>query len=466
MPFTGVFVPPTSGDWIFYMSNDDDGELWLNPMGDDITGLQRIIASPSCCHPFSSNASPAIALAAGQRYAIMGIYKEGGGGDYMQVAAKLASDPTNPDLLAPIPGAYLQVLLDPVNASLVITQQPQSQVLISDPILPPQFNFSQTSGHCSVANQRNPPYPWVWDYLNFWTCHGDANCGGPYASGLQTPPVVITNTDPVTVTFVHRHSFEFDASANYDGGQVQLSVNGSPFAVVPGTSFTANGYNGLIGGTTVLADKSAFVQASAGYDTHALIASTFMIGPFNPGDQVQVQFIASWDECSEAAEPNWQIASVVFSSGEVLPQAGAQLSVGALSYFNGALNGQYFYEWQQDSGGGFLDLAGQHSSSLSVAHLPLGSSQFRCIVYTPGAQATTDVATVTTTLPVNIQYNSGFVLVSWSAGPTGFELQKKTGSVGPTGWLTVPQNLYVTNGPSVSFTESAVGNAFYRLRRP
>jgi hypothetical protein len=62
-----------------------------------------------------------MALVAGQRYFIQVLYKEGIGGDYAQVAAKLDVDPTPPDSLAPIPAAYLAAPTDFAGATLRIS---------------------------------------------------------------------------------------------------------------------------------------------------------------------------------------------------------------------------------------------------------------------------------------------------------------------------------------------------------
>ena len=463
--FSGVFVPPADGNWIFYISSDDAGELWLNPMGADEAGLQLIAQETACCRGFAVNFSAPIALAAGQRYAIMGLYKEGCGGDFGKYAAKLETDPTDPNLLSPIPGSLLQVLLDPGNSTLLITQQPPTHIVVADPAVAPAYDFSKVSGNFSVWNQSRVPGPWVWDNLNFWTCHFDTGCNGPSTSALRTPTIAMTNDGSVTLTFAHRHSFEADTTL-WDGGQVQISVNGGPFVVVPTSAFTANGYNGTIAGSTLLADRSGFTGDSAGYDSRTLITSTAVLGPFNAGDKIQVQFIASWDDCSEAKEPNWQIASMALSSGLVLPAGNISLTVGVESTYIGAPNFMYSYQWQEDSGAGFVDLPSQRSATLFISPVLAGNApKFRCIIYSPGAVATTDVAQVTVTLPVNMVYSGGSAQLSWSAG-AGYELQKATTLAPPADWQTIPANRYTYSGATVTFLETAVGNGYYRLIRP
>src|SRR6185436_6902098 len=98
----GYFIPPTSGNWIFYLKSDDSSQLFLNPAGSDAAGKVMITEEMGCCAGFSAHASAPQALTAGQKYYIEAIYKEGTGGDYCQVAAKLDTDPTSPDALRPI----------------------------------------------------------------------------------------------------------------------------------------------------------------------------------------------------------------------------------------------------------------------------------------------------------------------------------------------------------------------------
>ncbi|MFM1770732.1 MAG: hypothetical protein RJA22_3261, partial [Verrucomicrobiota bacterium] len=122
----GLFVPPTSGNWIFYLSSDDASQLYLNPNGISASGKQLLTEETGCCNPFSAHASAPIALVAGQRYYIEALWKEGGGGDYCAVAAKLDSDPTDPNALQPIPASMLLLPAVPTGfgGGATITQQP------------------------------------------------------------------------------------------------------------------------------------------------------------------------------------------------------------------------------------------------------------------------------------------------------------------------------------------------------
>jgi hypothetical protein len=102
----GQFIPPTSGNWIFYVSSDDDGQLLMNTNGPSSAGAVEVRYAPGCCRALSagSDPTPPISLLAGQAYYIEARYKEGTGGDYIEVGARLQGDTST---IVPITGANL-----------------------------------------------------------------------------------------------------------------------------------------------------------------------------------------------------------------------------------------------------------------------------------------------------------------------------------------------------------------------
>src|SRR6185503_5323883 len=101
-----------------------------NPSGTSASGKQMITEETGCCNGFAAHGSAPFTLTAGQKYYLEALWKEGGGGDYCQVAAKLATDGTDPNALAPIPGSrLLNPALPPGYGGAVnITLQPTSTV--------------------------------------------------------------------------------------------------------------------------------------------------------------------------------------------------------------------------------------------------------------------------------------------------------------------------------------------------
>ena len=185
-------------------------------------------------------------------------------------------------------------------------------------------DFNSGDGGFTVSNTGPVEGPWTYDTGGgSWGCHGGPSCVGPYSSALTSPAIPVGSTAPVTLSFDHRYSFEYDGWTRWDGGQVRLSVTGGAFAPVPGSAFSANGYVGIIEGNNVLNGQDGFNDDSPGYSNPAMITSVAGLGSFSPGDTIQVQFLGGWDECAQGIEPNWEIDAVTVigqtPSGNMVP---------------------------------------------------------------------------------------------------------------------------------------------------
>ncbi len=86
----GWLKPPQTGDYTFWVSGDDDQQLWLSTDENPSNGV--MIASVSGYtgaqewEKFASQKSAPVSLNAGQKYFIMALGKDGGGGDSTAVA--------------------------------------------------------------------------------------------------------------------------------------------------------------------------------------------------------------------------------------------------------------------------------------------------------------------------------------------------------------------------------------------
>jgi hypothetical protein len=110
----GWLIPDTTGDYRFWLTTDDPGELYLNVDGADPSGAELIayIANNNWSGPYQwdkyatqdsndpANVGGLIHLEADQRYYICAIWKEGDGGDHCMVAWQ---GPDQPD--APVNGS-------------------------------------------------------------------------------------------------------------------------------------------------------------------------------------------------------------------------------------------------------------------------------------------------------------------------------------------------------------------------
>lgn len=158
-----AFLTPTAtANYTFWVSGDDNCELWLSPDADPAHRV-RIATVPShtvalTWNTFAEQRSAAVNLQAGQRYYVEALMKEGSGGDSLAVAWATSPDAT-PQV---IPGANLTpfeippptngtvvvnagnaVSLYSPNASVVLTAQALD---LSKPTKLPTLAWSQISG--------------------------------------------------------------------------------------------------------------------------------------------------------------------------------------------------------------------------------------------------------------------------------------------------------------------------------
>ncbi|MBE7504110.1 MAG: Ig-like domain-containing protein [Verrucomicrobiales bacterium] len=116
----GYLTPTESGDYDFFLRSDDASQLWIST---DATEANLVWQAEEygCCAAFlepndatkpTVTTSLPVSLVANRRYFIRVIYKEGGGGDYAQVAWRKVGDPTPAGSLLPIPGRYLSAAVD------------------------------------------------------------------------------------------------------------------------------------------------------------------------------------------------------------------------------------------------------------------------------------------------------------------------------------------------------------------
>jgi hypothetical protein len=137
---SGWIVPPETAQYEFFIRSDDGSQLSLSIDADPANAT--IIASEGgCCGPFEPPGQPEtsvpISLTAGTRYYIEAIWKEGGGGDYCDVAWRKVGDPTLPINLPYIAGTVLEAyaapgtftqptvaITSPTNGSTVVVGEP------------------------------------------------------------------------------------------------------------------------------------------------------------------------------------------------------------------------------------------------------------------------------------------------------------------------------------------------------
>ncbi len=108
--FYTYFVPPTNGNYKFWIRGDDANALYMNTNtvnSTDPTGKNYLIHMPQfIAVNYLSN--KVVSLVGGQRYYMEGLWREGGGGDGMTVAVRSGADTAVPPAGEMIPSSMLE----------------------------------------------------------------------------------------------------------------------------------------------------------------------------------------------------------------------------------------------------------------------------------------------------------------------------------------------------------------------
>ncbi len=138
---SGFIIPPQSGDYYFFLRSDDASQLYLS--ADDRPENAELIAEElACCGAFiepdlgDPRTSAPISLVANRRYAFYALVKEGGGGDFLQVAVRAVNSTTPAASLQPLSGNWIGVNAKPNLGTPEVTVQPQapSQIIEGTPL--------------------------------------------------------------------------------------------------------------------------------------------------------------------------------------------------------------------------------------------------------------------------------------------------------------------------------------------
>jgi hypothetical protein len=154
----GFLTPPVSGDYVFYLSSEDQGALYLSP-DDNPATRQRIATEPEWNPPRSwtrtdrrpnrENVSAPVNLIAGRFYYLEARMKDAAGNDSLGVAWKVPGGGAPVDGSSPIPGLFLSATK--VVGPMVITQPPQAALV-----------GEGQDATFSVAVDGTPPYTYQW----------------------------------------------------------------------------------------------------------------------------------------------------------------------------------------------------------------------------------------------------------------------------------------------------------------
>jgi hypothetical protein len=122
---TAFFNPQKSGNYEFFINNDDEAELQLS-IDQSEANLASLGISPLTTPPFAEPpfAASSGSLTSGQRHLLRGLLKQGGGDVYLNVAARLQGSGTPPASLPVLGGNLISAFVNPDIGNVTFTQQP------------------------------------------------------------------------------------------------------------------------------------------------------------------------------------------------------------------------------------------------------------------------------------------------------------------------------------------------------
>ncbi|MBM7520085.1 M4 family metallopeptidase [Nocardioides nitrophenolicus] len=147
---------------------------------------------------------------------------------------------------------------------------------------------------------------------NYGSCNDDDE---DYSSrvSMATPTLTVPDGELPRLSFDHYVASEVE----FDGGNVKVSVNGAPYALVPDGAWLYNAPGGQLetadgGNTNPMAGEAAFTGTDGGKPTGAWGSSVIDLAELaKPGDTVQFRFDFGMDGCNGI--DGWYIDNVALS---------------------------------------------------------------------------------------------------------------------------------------------------------
>ncbi len=254
---SGFYTPTVSGSYRFFTSSDDASQLFVSS-DTSPANLTMVAEEVGCCagflEPNDANPPPQtsepIALVGGHAYYVQLLYKEGGGGDYGQVAIRLDG---STDPLVPVPGSFLSTYANPDDASITISQQPAATVIASENTTT-SFSVAATGTPAPLVVQWQRANPGSATFADIAGATGttyttpilkkSADDGAKYRVALAVPGGGVTSTEvaltvnidstPPTVSFA-------SAGANLKAVTVSFSEAMLPAGLATAANYTIAG---------------------------------------------------------------------------------------------------------------------------------------------------------------------------------------------------------------------------------
>jgi Ca2+-binding RTX toxin-like protein len=265
---SGVFIAPTSGEYTFWVSGDDNVELWLS--SDELEANKSLVANvPGWTRPlqwgkYSEQISASITLSAGASYYIEALHKERGGGDNVAVGWQLPGSTE----IAVIGGEYFDsstpspINNDPEVSAIIADQYADEDSEFTFEV--PDNTFTDIDGDILSLTATLADGSALPSWLSFDTA-SQTFSGTPLKGDLGSIDVIVTADDG-------------------NGGVVSddfaLSVTAAVTPPSPSLGLTREWWEGVSGRSIAsLTSSAAFTGAPSGQEL-----LTEFAGPINVGD--------------------------------------------------------------------------------------------------------------------------------------------------------------------------------------
>ncbi|MBN8248989.1 MAG: hypothetical protein J0L84_16295 [Verrucomicrobia bacterium] len=243
----GYLTPAETADYHFFLRSDDASELYVSTDATE-ANLAFAATETGCCAAFQeidlgaeeTTAAP-LRLNAGSRYFIRVVWKEGGGGDYAQVAWRKVGDTTPAASLLPIPSQFL-------SSATPLPAPPEGAFLSQVPA----SNARNVSPATSISiSHRDGKTEWTAANVSM-TVDGAAvtptiTKTGNVLSVSYTPPALLASESSHTVVLNYLDaggnaaSYSWSFSVLAYRGPVLDSVGQYPALITGAADFSANG---------------------------------------------------------------------------------------------------------------------------------------------------------------------------------------------------------------------------------
>ena len=360
--FRGVFIPPVSGDWLFYLRGIDISRLFINPNGLDAAGKQYLCeeAHADTDGNWGRIVSNPVHLHAGQGYYIEALQKTDTGADVIKVAARLSGTgvpagvantvlDTNSIYGAPIGGPLAPRDL---GGALTITRQPQNltveqhhlatfSIQVNNPSgLPVLYKWYRNGTEIAGANGQSYSFEALSGDNNATFKVDAAKIGSSVSSGTASLTVVPDNTPPQPTNVVSGYTNLTSITVLYDEFVTDATA---------GDLFSYGSSDLSLSGVTLAADRKSAVFTLAapvvvGQTYHIEVSNVADLSGNVMPDPITLTFVAGTDLPrlqidyidSNYADVSWPAASTGFNLEQTSSlNGGTWTSAGTATVING-----------------------------------------------------------------------------------------------------------------------------------